>query len=54
MSIRIFRVVNADGETVMTLQGKQERTMLQAIEDYIACGRLPVGKHHLELVGIER
>ena len=53
MAIRIYAVINAVGEQVMTLQGKQMRTMKQAIEDYIRCGRLPYGEYRLELIAKE-
>lgn len=54
MAIRRFAVINAENEHVMTLQGKQLRTMQKAVEEYIRCGRLPAGEYRIELIKIER
>lgn len=50
MAIRIYGVFNAENECVMTMQGKQMRTMKGAIADYIMSGRLPYGEYRLELI----
>ena len=54
MAIRIYGVFNAENEQVMTLQGKQKRTMEQAVVDYIRCGRLPYGEYMIRLITKER
>lgn len=54
MAIRIYGVFNAENEIVMTMQGKQKRTMEQAVADYIECGRLPAGEYRVELLKKER
>jgi len=54
MAIRRFAVLNEKGEQVMVLQGKQKRTMEQAIADYIRCGRLPYGEYRVEVIAKER
>ncbi|MBR3444778.1 MAG: hypothetical protein IKH14_02770 [Prevotella sp.] len=53
MAIRIYGVFNAENEQVMTLQGKQMRTMEQAVQDYIMSGRLPYGEYRVELIAKE-
>lgn len=53
MAIRIYAVINAENEQVMTLQGKQMRTMEQAVQDYIQSGRLPYGAYRVELIAKE-
>ena len=53
MSIRIYEVKNSNGETVMTLQGKQKRTMEGAVAEYVRMGRLPAGEYRVELVKTE-
>ena len=53
MAIRRFAVINAEGEQVMTLQGKQKRTMEQAVADYIRSGRLPYGEYTVEVIAKE-
>lgn len=53
MAIRIYGVFNAENEQVMTLQGKQMRTMEQAVQDYIQSGRLPYGAYRVELIAKE-
>jgi len=53
MAIRIYGVFNAENEQVMTLQGKQKRTMEQAVQDYIMSGRLPYGEYRIELLAKE-
>ena len=53
MAIRRFAVINAEGEQVMTLQGKQKRTMEQAVSDYIRSGRLPNGEYTVEVIAKE-
>lgn len=53
MAIRIYGVFNAENEQVMTLQGKQMRTMREAVQDYIRCGRLPYGEYRVELIAKE-
>ena len=53
MAIRIYGVFNAENECVMTLQGKQKRTMEQAVADYVRCGRLPYGEYRVELIAKE-
>lgn len=53
MAIRIFEVRNAENEVVMTLQGKQLRTMRGAVQDYIRSGRLPYGEYRIELIAKE-
>ena len=53
MAIRIYAVINAENEQVMTLQGKQKRTMEQAVQDYIMSGRLPYGEYRVELLAKE-
>ena len=53
MAIRIYGVFNAENEQVMTLQGKQKRTMEQAIADYIRSGRLPYGEYRVVLIAKE-
>ena len=54
MAIRIYGVFNAENEQVMTLQGKQKRTMEGAVADYINCGVLPYGEYRVELLRKER
>ena len=54
MAIRRFAVINAIGETVMVMQGKQMRKMEQAVADYIRMGRLPYGMYRVELIAKER
>jgi len=54
MAIRRFAVINAEGEQVMTLQGKQKRTMQEAVNEYIRIGRLPYGEYTIELIAKER
>ena len=54
MAIRIYGVFNAENEQVMTLQGKQMRTMKQAVKDYVASGRLPYGEYRVEVIAKER
>lgn len=53
MAIRIYGVFNAENEQVMTLQGKQMRTMKGAVADYIASGRLPYGNYTVVLLAKE-
>lgn len=54
MSIRIYEVINTEtGKTVMTLQGKQKRTMEGAVAEYVRMGRLPAGEYRVELVKTE-
>lgn len=53
MAVRIYGVFNAENQRVMTLQGKQKRTMEQAVADYIRDGRLPAGEYHVELIAKE-
>lgn len=53
MAIRIYGVFNAIGEQVMTLQGKQMRTMEQAVQDYIMSGRLPYGEYVIRMLAKE-
>ena len=53
MAIRIYGVFNAENECVMTMQGKQMRTMVGAVADYIECGRLPYGEYHVRLLAKE-
>lgn len=53
MAIRRFAVINAIGETVMVMQGKQMRKMEQAVADYIRMGRLPYGMYRIELIAKE-
>ena len=53
MAIRIFEVRNAENEVVMTLQGKQLRTMRGAVQDYIRSGRLPYGEYRVEMIAKE-
>ena len=53
MGIRIYGVFNAENEQVMTLQGKQKRTMEQAVKDYIMSGRLPYGEYRVEMIAKE-
>ena len=53
MAIRRFAVINAENEQVMTLQGKQVRTMQKAVAEYIRIGRLPAGEYRVELVKTE-
>ena len=53
MAVRIYGVFNTENERVMTLQGKQMRTMKQAVKDYIRDGRLPAGEYRVELIAKE-
>lgn len=53
MAIRIYGVFNVENEQVMTLQGKQLRTMRGAVQDYIRSGRLPYGEYRIELIAKE-
>ena len=53
MAIRIYGVFNAIGEQVMTLQGKQMRTMQEAVKDYIESGRLPYGEYTVRMIAKE-
>ena len=54
MSIRIYEVINTEtGKAVMTLQGKQKRTMEGAVKEYVRIGRLPAGEYRVELVKTE-
>ena len=53
MAIRIYGVFNAENKQVMTLQGKQKRTMEQAVAEYIQSGRLPCGEYRVELIAKE-
>jgi len=54
MAIRIFGVFNAENEQVMTLQGKQMRTMEQAVAEYVRIGRLPAGEYTVRMIAKER
>lgn len=55
MAIRTYIVKNAEtGEEVMTLQGKQKRTMESAVAEYIRIGRLPYAEYSVELIAKER
>lgn len=53
MAIRIYGVFNAENEQVMTLQGKQMRTMEQAVAEYIRSGRLPYGDYQIRVIAKE-
>ena len=53
MAIRIYGVFNAENECVMTMQGKQMRTMQGAVADYILSGRLPAGEYTVRMLAKE-
>lgn len=53
MAIRIYGVFNAENEQVMTLQGKQKRTMEQAVANYVESGRLPYGEYTVRMIAKE-
>lgn len=53
MSMKLYGIINENGETVKVIQVKRKDMAEKCIAEYMAIGSLPCGEYHIELLGKE-
>lgn len=53
MSMKLYGIINADGETVKVVQVKRKDMAEKCIAEYQNIGAIPAGEYHVELLGKE-